>query len=422
MFERRSARLSKLPILMLGAALALGCCLSAGAEDTKPVEAAKPAEASKGPKVYRLEPGDEIAITVAPQKGFDSKGVILPDGSLRLAGIGKITAGGMSLDELEEFVRKTLSKELKDPDVTATLEKMHDPPKPVEKPIEKLGRVTVVGAVVKAGPLDLERGLRLVKAIDLAGGATKDADLTNVLIIHQNLKKEIVNLSSVDNFQDPDINLELRDGDSVTIPAHPDKTDLPPAAIRGAVEKAGEFQVKQGIGLEALVVMAGGLTQLADLERIQVLRAGQQQHETINWEERYRQGIPGKIIIHAGDEVFIPTVKDTVSVIGAIQRGGRYAIKPGETTILDLLKAGIESLAGATNGGIIDLNKVELIRNGEKPRRIALKSLLDNPGSKENVVLANGDIIYLPAKQEHRGGFLEKLGQLSPLTLLFGAF
>lgn len=422
MFERRSIRVPKLPILMLGAALALGCCFSAAAEDAKPAEGTKPAEASKAPKVYRLEPGDEIAITVVPQKGFDSKGVILPDGTLRLAGIGKITAGGMSLDELEEFVRKTLSRDLKDPEVTATLEKIHDPPKPVEKPIEKLGRITVVGGVVKAGPMELEKGLRLVKAIDLAGGPSKEADLTQVLIIHQNLKKEIVDLSSVDKFQDPEINLELKDGDSITIPLRPDKTDLPPAIIRGAVEKAGEFPVKQGMGLEALVVLAGGLTQLADVQKVQILRAGQQQHETINWEERFQQGIPGKIVVYPGDEVFIPTVKDTVSVIGAIQRGGRYAIKPGETTILDLLKAGLESLAGATNGGIIDLNKVELIRSGEKPRRIPLKTLLDNPGSKENVVLANGDIIYLPAKQERKGGFLEKLGQLSPLTLLLGGF
>lgn len=422
MFKRRSAQFSKLPILMLGAALALGCCFSAAAEDAKPAEDTKPAEASKAPKVYRLEPGDEIAITVVPQKGFDSKGVILPDGTLRLAGIGKIVAGGMSLDELEDFVRKALSKELKDPDVTATLEKMHEPPKPVEKPVEKLGFVTIVGAVVKSGPLELQKGLRVKKAIDLAGGPTKEADLSSVLIVHRDLTKTVVNLATVAQITDPAHNLELKEGDSVNIPLLPDKEELPHAVIRGAVTKQGDFEVKEGMTIEGLVGMAGGFAQLADPHKIQIRRMGRAEVETIDLEERYKQGILGKVNIQPGDEIFVPEVKDTVSVIGAIQKGGQFSINPGQTTIVELLSSGRAELTGATNGLLVDLNNVELVRSGEaKPRKIRLREAIGNPSGKENVALANGDIIYLPGKTQKKS-LLDRVSQFSSVAFMFAAF
>jgi len=194
------------------------------------------------------------------------------------------------------------------------------------------------------------------------------------------------------------------------------------ALIRGAVVKPGDYEVRQGLTLEGLIVMAGGLTQLADPERIQLRKSWKVDIATVNLEERYRQGIQGKVSIDAGDEVFIPDVKDTVSVIGAIAKGGKFSIQPGKTTVLDLLTSGREGLAGATNPLLVDLNNVQLVRAGGEPRKIPLKSLLKNPSRKENVVLANGDILYLPGKEQKQGGFLEKIGQLSPLAFLFSSF
>lgn len=297
--------------------LLLGPLVAAGA-----APAAKPAPAGPALRAYHLGPGDEVTITVVPQKGYNSKGVVLSDGTLRLAGIGKFAVAGMTLDELEAAVRKALSRDLKDPEVTASLEKGHT--------------------------------------------------------------------------------------------QH--------AVIRGAVEKAGDFEVEDGLTLEGLIVLAGGLTQLADTQKIQLQRRGSETIETINLEERYRQGIRGKVAIDPGDEVFIPDVKDTVIVLGAIQKGGRFSIKPGQTTVADLLTSGRPELAGATNPSLVDLRGVELIRAGEKPRKIPVKELLKNPSSKENVVLANGDIIYLPGKKEKGGGILDTLGKITPLGFLFGSF
>jgi len=302
--------------------LLLGPLIAAGAGAAGAAPATKPAPAGPALRAYHLGPGDEVTVSVVPQKGYNSKGVVLSDGTLRLAGIGKFNVVGMTLDELEAAVRKALSRELKDPDVTATLEKGH----------------------------------------------------------------------------------------------------AQHAVIRGAVEKAGDFEVDEGLTLEGLIVLAGGLTQLADTQKIQLQRRGAETIETINLEERYRQGIRGKVGIDPGDEVFVPDVTNSVVVLGAIQKGGRFSIKPGQTTVLDLLTSGRAELAGATNPTLVDLGGVQLIRAGEKPRKIALKEILKNPSSKENVALANGDIIYLPGKREKGGGILDTLGKITPLGFLFGSF
>jgi len=68
--------------------LALGCALAVRADGGK-----APAE-SNVPEAYKLAPGDQVALSVVPQKGYDCKGTVLPDGSLRLTSVGKMVATG----------------------------------------------------------------------------------------------------------------------------------------------------------------------------------------------------------------------------------------------------------------------------------------------------------------------------------------
>src|SRR5205823_13349025 len=79
-------------------------------------------------------------------------------------------------------------------------------------------RVTVTGAVTKPGPVDLQEGLRVRKAVELAGGALKDADLTRVTIAHPDFTRTVVDLSREEKAADPERNRLLEDGDSVEVP------------------------------------------------------------------------------------------------------------------------------------------------------------------------------------------------------------
>ena len=241
----------------LGAALMALFAYPVSAQDAAPKDPPA-AGAPRQDAEYRLKPGDEILIFVTPQTEYNDGGEILPDGTLFLKSLGKVRAAGMTVDALLKLYKTELDKELVNPTVSA---RFKPAPPPVKEPMppkepEKPGIVTVTGAVLKPGAVPFEKflktdkpdakpveqGLRVRRAIDLAGGPDKDADLTKVTILHPNLTSTIVNLSKPELVRDEAHNLLLKDGDSVEIARLPEKSKQV-VRIRGEVQKAGEYEL-----------------------------------------------------------------------------------------------------------------------------------------------------------------------------------
>jgi polysaccharide biosynthesis/export protein len=381
--------------------------------------AAQEGGAKPAPKAYRLGPGDEIAISVSPQKAYDTGGIILPDGFVYLRKIGKVRAEGLTLDQMTEEVRKILDQELNAPEVLVTLTKMAPPPPPPMTEPEKTGRVTIVGAVGKTGPLDLEEGLRLRKALDLAGGTAKDADLANILIIHKNLTRTLVDLSSVERLSDPAHNRVLQDGDSIEVKALPviEKV-VPMVRIRGQVQTPGQYELKGNMTLEDLIITSGRLSTLADVEHVQLQSRGDQ-IRTIDLLKQQKLGLKGKVFLKDGDEVFVPEHENRVLVVGAIQNPGPRSLQEGQKVRDFLLSSGD---ASAFNPSQVNMDGVQIIRRGMDPIKIDLKSVLKKEDHKDNMALQSGDLLWLPPKKEPKQGPLQFLGGLSSIAFLFGLF
>ncbi len=363
---------------------------------------------------YRLCAGDEVAVAVAPQKGFDSGGIVLPDGSLYLRNVGKVRAAGMTIDELTAHILKVLDADLVDPRVTVSLVK-------TAPTVEvKAGQVTLVGAVAKSGPLALEPGLRVRKALDLAGGTLKDADLKNVVILHPDLTRTVVDLSTDQRVSDPAHNRTLKDGDSIEVKFLA-VVVARPVRIAGQVLNPGQYDLKAGMTVEDLVITAGKLSSLADVEKVELRRTGEAPRQ-INLVERQKLGLAGKVTLSEGDEIFIPEQRDRVILIGAVPRPGPHAIKPG-TSLARFFLDGSPELAAALNPAVVDLGDVQLIRPGQKPVKINLARALKKPEDRDNVALQAGDVLFLPPRKTPRRDPLDYLaGGFGPLGLLFGLF
>lgn len=389
-----------------------------GAAEPAPTPAAKPAAPAMA-ELYRLRPGDEVSISVSPQKDYDCGGTILPDGRLYLRTVGPIKAVGLSIPELEELLRKKLDEELVEPQIRVAL--LRIAPEPVEKPMEqpKPGKITIVGAVGRSGPMELETGLRLRKALDLAGGAAKEADLAHVAIIHPDLKRTIVDISTPERVSDPKSNLVLNDGDSIEVPL------LPPAPvalanpirISGQITNPGQFDLKQGMTLEDLLITAGRPTTLADLSHVELRRTGQPPR-TINLLEQQASGTNAALKLEAADEIFIPDLKNTVMLIGAVQSPGARGLKAGMSVREFFLQP---QLAVSINPGNQNLDEVRVIRQGSKaPFNVDLDSVLKKPGRKDNISLQPGDVIFISPRESNRGGFMNNFGRWLPTTWLLG--
>ncbi|MGV3721640.1 MAG: SLBB domain-containing protein [Actinomycetota bacterium] len=380
-----------------------GAAAEPGASSTAPA-------APKAAELYRLRRGDEVAISVSPQKEYDCGGVILPDGVIYLKNVGPIKAIEMTVPELEKRIAEILEDELVEPRVRVALVRLAPfPPEPIK--LVKPARITLVGAVARSGPMEIEPRLRLRKALDLAGGTSAGADLTRVVVLHPDLSRVVVDLSTPERVTNPAINLELKDGDSVEVPLRPEQPAavLNPVRIVGEVGKPGQFELKQGMTLEDLILQAGGPSPLADLERIE-LRRLQQKPRTVNLSEQQKLGLDGLVRLEPGDELMIPELKDTILLIGAVPNAGARQLTPGVKIRDVILDPTNVSVVGSS---FQRLDETIIIRRGQKkPLKSDLLAVIKNADHKSNLELQAGDIVFIPPPNNKKRGILDYLSSL----------
>jgi len=184
---------------------------------------------------------------------------------------------------------------------------------------------------------------------------------------------------------------------------------------------------------------AGGITERANIRRIQVRRPQRQsnQDETINidlWDFLQTGNLKQDILLRDGDSVIIPTATEQdaaeltqiavsnfspetmrVSVVGEVSAPGTLQIRPNSTLNQALLTAG-GFRAGRAN------SRVELIRlnpNGTISRREIKVDLAQNLSDKTNPPLRNNDIVVV--RRNSLTAVTETLGTiLAPFAGLLG--
>ncbi|MDR3591509.1 MAG: polysaccharide export protein [Negativicutes bacterium] len=158
---------------------------------------------------YVLRAGDALDINVM---GFDELNqkpaggtVIRPDGTISFPFVGELMAQGLTAGELGEYLATELKRYYNDPMVTVNVLKFNTT------------RVYVLGEVNRPGLYELDRHRNLTEALGLAGGWTKDAAKTKILIIHIDKKgtPDKINLMELLKKGDLSQNPTLSEGDII---------------------------------------------------------------------------------------------------------------------------------------------------------------------------------------------------------------
>jgi polysaccharide biosynthesis/export protein len=199
-------------------------------------------------------------------------------------------------------------------------------------------------------------------------------------------------------------------------------------AIAGEVSRAGSYTIpltetRKFPTLSQAIQLAGGVSQTSDLRRVRITRNGQVGY--FNLLAVLRNGdISQDITLRDGDSVFIPTASSVnaddisrttssnlgsqdsaikIAIVGEVGKPGTYSMKAESSTnggrlSLPTLTEAMRLAGGATASADISAIRVKrLTKTGSyQVISINLLKLLDNGDKNQDLVLQDGDTIYLP--------------------------
>ena len=194
---------------------------------------------------YTLSAGDEVAIVVFGQEDLSMDIKLDENGTLNYPLLGAVSAGGMTVSQLERTITRELSGNyLVNPDVRVS--------------VAEYRQVYINGEVNSPGGYDYKPGLTLDKAIALAGGFADKAS------------KERITLTREINGQAQLFSMRLTDavlpGDIIEI------SEYLQIFINGEVQRPGNYAYQPGLTVEKTIAMAGGFSARASKKRIKVSR------------------------------------------------------------------------------------------------------------------------------------------------------
>lgn len=158
---------------------------------------------------FVISAGDELDISVWRHPDLCKVVKVSPIGDIFLPLIGKLRVENLSIEEVQNEIKKRLSEYLVDPKVTVSVKTY------------QAYKISVLGEVKRPSVFPMERPLRISEAISLAGGFTSYANKGSVLVIRgygKSAKIIKVNFSNFISKGNPTEDIFLLPGDVVYVP------------------------------------------------------------------------------------------------------------------------------------------------------------------------------------------------------------
>lgn len=276
-------------------------------------------------------------------------------------------------------------------------------------------KVKVDGAFQRKGEIEIVPGERirdLIKMADTATGAVLSEARLVRIINDKDLKMIPVNLKEIDENPDDEANLLLTDGDELFVP----ELDIFLKKIRvvgelknastfagtvnkltgeSEIQRIGLYNLKEGEKVKDVVAALGGLTVKADGKKAVVERPmenGNVEVIPINLDLLLTTDDQSQnIAMKEGDTLIVPSIQDSVYLLGEIRSPGAYQYNVGNR-----IKDYIALAGGPTKNAKLRHVRVIRERNGHVSAvTIDLKKILYGT-VVENEKLRPGDVVYVP--------------------------
>ncbi|WP_159474321.1 SLBB domain-containing protein [Dyadobacter sp. 3J3] len=321
----------------------------------------------------------------------------------------------------------------------------------IDSILDKLeNKVQINGAVTRPGQFTFKPGLKLSELIKQADGLAPDVFMSNGYIIRLNADNtnSIVSFDLAEVMKGGISDIELERNDVAQISSISDLRDQYTVSIDGEVRRPGSFEFAGNLSVENLIQMAGGFKEganPADIEISRRIKGADLSKSTTEVAQIFHIAVDSSLrvidrnfLLQPFDIVsvhpvigFTPLLK--VQVSGEIIRPGVYTIISKNERISDIVKraGGLTAFAypeGASlkrpaanivNTGLDEeektirqLNLARLSENGNDEGKtnpvalvnvssdlvgIELDKILNNPMSRNDLILKDGDVIVVPS-------------------------
>jgi len=294
-------------------------------------------------------------------------------------------------------------------------------------------RVTIEGHVKEPGTYILASGMKLYDLIFSRGGFTdedfkKHAYLELAHIFRKvpgEFEERIINFNLgklLDGSQEE--NLALEDGDRVRIYSYETMEAKPYVQIEGLIKRPSSYPMAEGMTLEDLILVAGGLRPEAYKVEAVIARTARTESGSRSGHEAPEQMTISTFIVPIEkDFALLPQENKTkleafdrivvrnqpgweplpvVSILGEVLYPGNYALDSRDERLSSVVRrAGGIKKGGYAEGAHI-LRRTDIVamssKISETLQRIAinLRQALENPGGASDLVLKDGDQIFIP--------------------------
>lgn len=298
------------------------------------------------PRNYLLGPGDELRIQIYGKENEDYSLVVGRDGKVVIPRLGPFDIASMSFSEAKGYLKDKIKNQIIGVEVSVSMGELRSM------------RVFVMGEAHQPGAYNVSSLSTITQALFVSGGMSDIASLRNIQLKRAGKLIKTLDLYDLLNAGDSSNDVQLQAGDVVFIPAVK-KT----VSVDGQVRRPAIYELKNEETISDVIKLAGGKKAEGYVDAISVKRfiQGSQVQLTADLTSK-------DIPVHNGDYIMIPKVSpyvtNSVSLIGAVARPGKYQWHQGMR---------ISELLGDTQKDVLefaDLNYVLILRDKNRNRDI----------------------------------------------------
>lgn len=301
--------------------------------------------------------------------------------------------------------------------------------------------VEIKGAVYRPGRYEIgENAMTIRSLIEQAGGLKQDALRTRALLLRMNpdRSREAVTIDIEGIMSGTATDIAIRNEDELTISSREREIKDQQLSISGEVFNPGTFPFAKNLTVEDLITMAGGLKESASVLNVEVSRRivnPEGKDDTPQRAEIFNVKIQDGLVINPNnsfflmpyDEVYVrksPAYSEQRSIWigGEVLFEGRYVLENQNERLSDVIRrtGGFTSKASVGDARLKrHMNETELLRRAKLIQKaeasssdsvsiekldlnetyyvgIDLNEAMNHPGGSADLVLRDGDELFIP--------------------------